>query len=123
MHLLVVDDDAELRETLAELLEEEGFRVTQAGSGHEALRALDVERPALIVLDYMMPGMSGADFRKEQLARPDLREIPLVLLTAAKECADFREMKPDAIVKKPFAMSALLDSVAAVLGRSRQDEG
>lgn len=117
MHILVVDDDTDLRETLAEMLEDEGFRVTQAASGREALRRLDAEPADLIMLDYMMPEMSGAEFRDVQRTRADVKEIPVVLMTAASTVSELATISPDAIVHKPFDVPALLRCIQQVTAR------
>lgn len=117
MHILLVDDDDDLRTTLAEVLEDEGFRVTQAASGREALERLAAEPADLIVLDYMMPEMSGADFREAQRARPGIKEIPVVLLTAANASSVLASMAPDAFLHKPFTVTALLHCIADVTAR------
>ena len=115
MHILLVDDDSDLREALAELLVDEGFQVTQAANGQDALESLEEEKADLIVLDYMMPVMSGPEFREQQRARPALADIPVVLLSAAKDCADFEQMAPNVIMKKPFKIPVLLRSIRALL--------
>jgi CheY-like chemotaxis protein len=82
--VLVVDDDAGLREALREHLETEGYPVVEAANGLAALQRLrNGLRPSAIVLDLMMPVMDGWDFRNGQLSDPELKEIPVVLITAA----------------------------------------
>ena len=82
--VLVVDDDASIRTALRELLETEGYKVIEASNGLAALgRLRDGFRPCAIVLDLMMPVMDGWDFRSDQLRDPELRDIPVVVLTAA----------------------------------------
>lgn len=120
MHILVVDDDEDLRSTLAEMLEDEGFRVTQAASGREALRRLEHESADLIMLDYMMPEMSGPEFREVQRARADVSGIPVVVLTAAGLTSELAKMDPDAIVRKPFEVSELLRCIHDVARRHEQ---
>jgi CheY-like chemotaxis protein len=115
MHILLVDDDSDLREALAELLVDEGFQVTQAANGQDALESLEEQKADLIVLDYMMPVMSGPEFRAQQRARPRLAAIPVLLLSAAKDCSDFEQMAPDVIMKKPFKIPALLRSIRELL--------
>lgn len=117
MKLLLVDDDDDLRTILAEMLEDEGFCVTQAASGREALMRLDAGPVDLILLDFMMPEMSGAEFLKAQRARPDIRWIPVVLLTAASSILELAAMEPDAILNKPFEVSELLRCIAEVAAR------
>lgn len=82
--VLVVDDDDELRDTVTELLRLEGFDVSSARNGHEALEFLRSNpAPHVIVLDLMMPVMNGQQFRQAQLDAPALAAIPVVILTAS----------------------------------------
>src|SRR3954467_134692 len=81
--ILVVDDDPDIRESLAEILGDEGYRVTGVQNGSEALAYLRARtRPSLILLDMMMPEMDGWRFRLEQQKSPDLAGIPVVILSA-----------------------------------------
>lgn len=81
---MIVDDDPDIRSALAELLETEGYVVTTAPNGAVALAQLRAGiRPCAILLDLMMPHMNGWEFRAEQVRDPELREIPIVLLTAS----------------------------------------
>jgi len=83
-HVLLVEDDAALRSSLAEVLEAEGFDVATAPNGRAALEVLRTgPPPSAIVLDLMMPVMDGWDFRHAQLADPALKDIPVVVVTAA----------------------------------------
>src|SRR5512146_3119469 len=76
--ILVVEDDADIRSVLCEILRDHGFDVAAACNGRDALDQLRRgARPSLILLDLMMPIMSGADFRAAQLATPELRGIPV----------------------------------------------
>jgi CheY-like chemotaxis protein len=81
--ILVVDDDADIRETLTEILGDEGYRVTGVRNGREALAYLTGRtRPSLILLDMMMPEMDGWRFRQEQQRNPAIAGIPVVILSA-----------------------------------------
>src|SRR5690606_13804277 len=82
-HILVVEDDQDIRESVVEILEDEGHRVSAAADGREALERLQraQPRPDLILLDLMMPVMNGFQFREEQLKRPELAGIPVVVDT------------------------------------------
>ena len=82
-HILVVDNDAGIRETLAELLELEGYEVRQAENGLVALRMVAERRPALILLDLMMPVMSGWQVLERLHEDGELRTIPVLVLSAA----------------------------------------
>jgi signal transduction histidine kinase len=113
--LLVVDDDAELRGLLAEVLGEAGFSVVEACNGKEALAVLRSEpAPDAILLDLMMPVMDGWEFRAAQKLEPHLAATPVVVMTA--------DMSPQAqtvdaalLVKKPFDLRTLLEGVDRVL--------
>jgi CheY-like chemotaxis protein len=115
-NILVVDDDAALRNTLIEALEGEGYRTTSASNGLEALERLRGEKtpPAVILLDMMMPVMDGWAFRDEQQRDPQLAEIPVVVFSAqgnVKEMAS--EVSASAYLKKPVTLKELL----AILGK------
>jgi CheY-like chemotaxis protein len=115
--VLVVDDDESIRETLSDVLRDEGFLVEQAENGAEALtylRAQGPERlPAVIVLDLMMPVMSGAEFRERQLDDPRLSKIPVVIMSAADRGGVIaKRMKADAFLPKPPSMRLLLEAIA-----------
>jgi CheY-like chemotaxis protein len=109
--LLIVDDDSDIRETLAEVLTDEGFDVTAASNGLEALRLLRAGfRPCVIVLDLMMPVMDGFRFRDEQRTEASLSDIPVVVITAGgtqeSEAIDAQEW-----VSKPVKLEKLLSAI------------
>jgi CheY-like chemotaxis protein len=82
--VLVIDDAEDVRVALTELLEDEGFTAKTAGDGREALDLLlGGFRPCAILLDLMMPGMNGWDFRAEQMRIPELADIPVAVLSAS----------------------------------------
>ncbi len=115
--VLVVDDDESIRETLSDVLRDEGFFVDQAENGAEALaylRGHDAQHlPAVIVLDLMMPVMSGAEFRERQLDDPLLSRIPVVIMSAADRGGVIaKKMKADAFLPKPPSMRLLLETIA-----------
>lgn len=81
--ILVVEDDADLRDSLCSLLEVEGFQAVGAANGLEALRYLRAHAPpCVILLDLMMPGMSGGEFRVRQLADAHLARVPTIVVSA-----------------------------------------
>jgi len=111
--VLVVEDDFDLRDALVPILEYEGHRVVSAANGKEALDRLHaMPAPSVILLDLMMPGMSGEEFRAEQLRDPALASIPVVVLSAhpsAEERA--ARIGADGCIKKPFEVETLLEQV------------
>lgn len=117
--MLVVDDDFDLRESLVDLLEDEGFDARWARDGSDGLIELRT-RPhvRVILLDLSMPTMTGLDFRSEQLADPQLADIPVIVLSGA---ADYREtaaaIGAAAALPKPFAPDALLGAIHEVQAR------
>jgi two-component system KDP operon response regulator KdpE len=120
--VLVVDDDKTLIQFLVDYLSDEGFEVISADRGTKALRLFFDERPDIVVLDVMMPGMDGW----EVCARlRELADTPVILLTAKTSEADklrgFR-LGVDDYVTKPFSLAELTARVRAVLGRVRLDE-
>ncbi|MBI2887773.1 MAG: response regulator [Chloroflexi bacterium] len=91
--ILVVDDEPEIVELLARALEPEGFRLLKAYDGDGALQAAISERPDLILLDWMLPGMSGLEVcrRLRAAADPQIRDVPVVLITARTTTQDMAE--------------------------------
>jgi CheY-like chemotaxis protein len=112
--VLIVDDDQAILDGLGELLENEGYRVATATDGRDALQQLRSGlRPCVILLDLMMPGMDGWDFRHEQMKDDDLRDIPVVVITAAgfSEASVKAQFGDIEFVPKPPTGQALLDAV------------
>lgn len=112
--ILVVDDHYEIRVALAELLEDEGYQVITAAHGQEALTLLrrGTVRPALIVLDVMMPVMDGWTFREIQASDPALQAIPVVVISAISNVQPPRHPVPAAAyLPKPLNFALLLETV------------
>lgn len=107
--ILIVDDDAQGREALADLLTNEGYAVICAENGRQALDYLSGSPPpALIILDLMMPVMSGWEFRARQKLDARLESLPVVVMTASELVHD---IDADAVVRKPFDFGALMSVV------------
>lgn len=122
-NVLVVDDEADISALVAYHLARESYRVRTAASGPEALRAMEVEPPDLVVLDLMLPGMSGLEILEEIRRREEWSWVPVILLTARREERDRVEglrLGADDYVAKPFSPQELVLRVAAVLRRLRQ---
>jgi two-component system, chemotaxis family, chemotaxis protein CheY len=119
INILVVEDHPDLREMLAVLLETEGFEVQTASNGLEALHCLDDDRPRLILLDLMMPVMSGDEFRERQLADARYRDVPVICITAAHDGKDrARRIRAAAYFQKPVDFDRLLGAVRDLAGPS-----
>lgn len=116
-HILIVDDDEDLGATVAELLEARGFRVTRSTSGVEGLALLESDPPDVILLDYMMPEMSGYEFRQAQRQRPAVRDVPVVLFTAAPDSPELAAIQPDALLRKPCALIDIISTIHQVCAR------
>jgi two-component system phosphate regulon response regulator PhoB len=122
-HILVVDDEPDISALVAYHLARESYRVRTAASGPEALRAAELERPDLIVLDLMLPGMSGLQVLEELRKRRETQEIPVILLTARREEQDRiagLQLGADDYVAKPFSPQELVLRGAAVLRRVQE---
>jgi two-component system, OmpR family, phosphate regulon response regulator PhoB len=120
--ILVVEDERDIAALVAFHLTKEGYRVRTAESGQEALEAAAGDRPDLVLLDLMLPGFSGYDVLRELRRRPDLAELPVVVLTARRDEADRvmgLELGADDYVTKPFSPRELVLRVAAVLRRAQ----
>jgi CheY-like chemotaxis protein len=112
--VLIVDDDPAILEGLGELIEFEGYDVATARDGLAALNQLRSGlRPCVILLDLMMPGMNGWDFRAEQLKDDDLKDIPVVVMTAATvtEAALRATFGDIAFLPKPLSHERLLSAI------------
>lgn len=111
--VLVVDDDANVRDSLADALTDEGYRVATAPNGAKALAWLRSNpAPCVILLDYWMPVMNGAQFRAAQIADSKLATIPVILISAvvdAREAA--QELCVEGWLGKPIGLDDLLDAV------------
>lgn len=118
--ILVVDDEANLREMIRVYLEQEGYRVLEASQGQEALHIARHEKPDLIILDLMMPVMGGYDFMRAYSKEAD---TPVILLTAKIEDQDKiigLELGGDDYITKPFNVRELLARARAVLRRAHR---
>jgi CheY-like chemotaxis protein len=113
--LLVVDDDVELCESVADALIDAGYDPMTAGDGLRAmLLSRDARAPRLILLDLMMPDMNGWQFREQQLRDRRTRDIPVVVMTASRDLRR-HPMEADAFLFKPFTLDDLLEQVRRVV--------
>jgi DNA-binding response OmpR family regulator len=110
--VLVVEDHLDLREMLAMLLEGEGYAVDTASNGAEALKCLDAACPTVILLDLMMPVMTGDEFRQRQLADKRFAHVPVICMTAAHDGEERAErLHADDYFQKPVDFEGLLTAV------------
>ena len=117
--ILVIEDDVYIRDSVKELLEEEGFQVMCAANGKEALDTLwtESELPQLILLDLMMPIMDGYDFCKIQESDPRLRSLPVVLISADGQVEKKRaRIGSREVLKKPLSIDTILNTVERFCG-------
>jgi two-component system OmpR family response regulator len=118
-HIVVVDDDAEIRALLGEYLQKQGYRVTALADGKALRSAVETSRPDVVVLDLMMPGEDGLSLCRALRARSD---VPIIMLTARGEETDRivgLEMGADDYLAKPFSPRELLARIKSVLRRAR----
>src|SRR6185369_10292423 len=119
--ILVVEDEKDIRELVRYNLEQEGFAVLEAEEGELALALVQRERPALVILDIMLPGMSGLDICRTIRQGDETARLPILMLTAKAAEVDKvvgLEMGADDYVTKPFSPRELLARVKAVLRRA-----
>ena len=120
--VLVVEDEKDIRELVRYNLERAGFRVAVSGDGQEGLERVFAERPDALVVDLMLPGLSGLEILRELRGEPTTRELPVVVLTARAAEMDTLlgfEHGADDYVTKPFSPRELVARLHALLRRSR----
>src|SRR5512141_1981841 len=116
--ILVVDDEPTLRETLVDALEADGFRVVSAADGREALARFRADHPDLVLLDLMLPELSGVEVCRILRAES---QVPIIMLTARDGEVDKvvgLELGADDYVTKPFSLRELTARIRAILRRS-----
>jgi len=119
--VLVVEDEEPISQLLAYNLTKEGFTVAVSSDGDEALMAVDEEKPDLVLMDWMLPNVSGIELCRQLRTRMETREIPVIMLTARGEEEDRvrgLDVGADDYVTKPFSMSELVARMRAVLRRT-----
>ena len=120
--VLVVEDEPAQREVLSYNLEAEGFRVSRAEDGEQALLLAEEESPDIIVLDWMLPNVSGIEVCRRLKSRPETRAVPVIMLSARAEEVDRvrgLETGADDYVVKPYSVVELMARVRAQLRRTR----
>jgi two-component system phosphate regulon response regulator PhoB len=119
--VLIVEDEAALMTMLRYNLEKQGFRVEEAGDGEEALTRISELKPDMVLLDWMLPHLSGIEVCRQLRRRPATRELPVIMITARSEDQDaVRGLNTgaDDYVTKPFSTEALVARMRALMRRS-----
>ncbi|MBX9687094.1 MAG: response regulator [Candidatus Obscuribacterales bacterium] len=122
--LLVVDDDKSIREVV-EISLEDDWNIVTASSGAEALEKAGPEKPDLILLDRMMPGMDGVETLKHLRENPETMNIPVIFLTAkvqSQEIAAYGSLDVLGVLSKPFDPMTLSDEIAALLKKTNNEK-
>jgi two-component system phosphate regulon response regulator PhoB len=121
-HVLVVEDEDALAELLQYNLNKEGFRVSVAGDGEEAMMLVEEDQPDVVILDWMLPKLSGIEVCRRLRGRQETRNVPIIMLTARGEEGDRirgLDTGADDYIVKPFLMKELFARLRAVLRRIR----
>jgi CheY-like chemotaxis protein len=114
--VLVVDDEVGIASLLSDVLSDEGHRVVVAANGHEALKRAEQERPDLVITDFMMPVMDGAQLIKAMAEHPDLKGVPVFLISSVPEAAVRDKCSGYALfIRKPFRIYDVVDQVTRAL--------
>ncbi len=116
--VLIVDDDWSIRRLLIAVLRREGYRVVEARNGREALTEMRTGSPNLVVMDLVMPELSGWQVLEERVGDPALLQIPIIVVTASNTVqvtADVKDQHVYAVISKPFDLDILLGNVTACL--------
>lgn len=124
-NILIVDDEPAIRQMLGFTLAGDGYACVEARDADEALERLTDQRPDLILLDWMLPGLSGIDFAKRLKRDPRSNQIPIIMLTAKTDESDKvkgLDLGADDYITKPFSTKELLARIRAVLRRTRDTE-
>lgn len=117
-HVLLVEDEPNIAEAIRFLLSRDGWRVSHVAVGDLALAQIRSDRPDLVILDHMLPGLSGIEIVEAIRADPDLAALPVLMLTARGRDRGLAERAGvDRFIAKPFANADILAEVRAMMGR------
>ncbi len=123
--ILIVEDEAPIREMLGYTLMKEGYALHEAADAEQARPLLATEKPDLVLLDWMLPGMSGVDYARRLRNHPDTKAIPVIMLTARGEELDkvrALDTGADDYITKPFSTRELLARIRAVMRRANNPD-
>jgi DNA-binding response OmpR family regulator len=117
-HVLLIEDEPNIAEAIRFILSRDGLRVTHLGDGLGALDLLRQDRPDMVILDHMLPGLSGLEILGAIRADPDIRAIPVMMLTARGRDREAAERAgADRFISKPFSNADILAEVRAMMAR------
>jgi DNA-binding response OmpR family regulator len=120
-HVLLIEDEPNIAEAIRFLLSRDGLRVSHAAEGTSALALLAQDPPDLVILDHMLPGMSGLEILIAIRANPHSRALPVMMLTARGRDREMAERAgADRFMTKPFSNAEILSEVRAMLAERRQ---
>jgi DNA-binding response OmpR family regulator len=120
-HVLLIEDEPNIAEAIRFLLSRDGLRVSHVAEGTAALILLAQDPPDLVILDHMLPGMSGLEILTAIRADPDIRALPVMMLTARGRDREMAERAgADRFMTKPFSNTEILSEVRAMLAERRQ---
>jgi CheY-like chemotaxis protein len=116
--ILIVDDEFGIVEALSDFLQDEGYRTAIALNGRLALEQMALERPALVLLDYMMPVMNGPAVLEAMKQDMGLSEVPVVIMSASPP-KSWRHLQATAFLPKPFGLDQLMEIIRDTLGGAK----
>jgi DNA-binding response OmpR family regulator len=118
-HVLLIEDEPNIAEAIRFLLARDGLRVSHVAEGAAALTLMQTDRPDLVILDHMLPGMSGLEVLTALRADPGNRSLPVMMLTARGRDREMAERAgADRFMTKPFSNAEILAEVRAMLGQA-----
>ena len=119
--ILIADDDEGIRELLRELLDSEGYRVQEATNGAEAIASIAANRPHAVLMDLMMPVVSGVEATAMIKRDPRTASIPVLAMSAGRNIVALQNDIPaDDFIAKPFELSTLITAIAALISRDQE---
>ncbi len=118
--VLIVDDEFDLSGTLRAILEGEGYRAETCANGREALERLRSATPDLVLMDVMMPILSGFEVLRTMRRMQGLEDVPVILMSSAAPGVNPEEYRWQAFLRKPFSLPLLLATVEKVIGKPQK---
>ncbi len=124
-HILIVDDDSDIKELMEFFLQKKGYEVTTACDGKNALEILETLNPDLIVIDMLMPGMDGIQTIEELNRKQERKDIPVIMVSGARDEMDLMKgliQRPIKYIEKPFSHDKLLTVIEQMLKENEGEE-